>query len=284
MYAGLPHPFFDEGEFVWKLWTTSNRPIHGYRFYREPIIPAAAVRTRIVDVLSKKESYRAYRGAKACGGYHADFAVKLESAGRSSWLLVCLGCGEVLLYSEGGELICELEREAERQLEEAWKDHQGIPFVSFSSRLPIKRDTVLNWGFYFSDAWDSSSVEWGHEGVSFQALARIQKLTVRRPPGNPSAPRMSFELREEAHETSELAEQRLKQLYEAAGRVRRRKQDATQASPAPLRPPRERFVCGKHLYWITGDKGTSRKDVRRVRDLVRRYCEEIDPHEVRIYR
>ena len=64
-----------------------------------------------------------------CGGYHADFAVRRESGGESKWFLVCLGCGEVLIYSKDKELVCDLEREAAQRLAEAWKDCQGIPFI-----------------------------------------------------------------------------------------------------------------------------------------------------------
>lgn len=284
MYAGLPHPFFQESEFIWKLWTTSNRSIHGYRFYRKPITPSAAVQTTIVGILSKKESYRAYRGAKACGGFHADFAARLESGGKSTWFLVCLGCGEVLVYSDEGALICELERDAERRLDEAWKDHRGIPFVSFESRLPIENSKVSAWGFYFNDAWDSNPVEWRNRGVPVKAFARKQSLALKRAPDDLSGPSIRLGIEEETYETPELAELRIRRYFEAVDRAPRRDSRNSESDPAVVHPPKAGFSHGKHVYWIKGEKNASQEMVQRALDLLRRHCEETGSHEVRAYR
>ena len=147
MYVGLSHPYFDKEEFVHELWSQPNRSIKGYRFQSQPATTSEVVKSAFVEVLSAGDSFRAYQGPKLCGGYHADFAVKLESGGVATWFLVCLGCGEVLIYSKDKELICELEPVAETRLREAWSDHLGEPFKLVQTRLPVSRDELEELGY-----------------------------------------------------------------------------------------------------------------------------------------
>ena len=275
LYRGLPHPFHDRETFARELWTTSNRSIHGYRFYKQPGSPSAAVRSTMVDVLSKKKSFRAYGGPKMCGGYHADFAVKLEDGGNSTWFLVCLGCGEVLIYSKGKELICEFEKEAELGLKEAWKDHLGIPFTAFGTRLPINVSALATWGLVERGTWDSRPIEASPPGTQARALVRTQSLGIYPRKRKPEEQIHSFKLVEETYESAEQAERRAKDFYPRQPSVTGRKKG--------MASPREGFAFEKRVYWISGRDENSREEVRRVLDLLRRYCEETSTHEVRFY-
>lgn len=233
------------------------------------------MQTTIVDVLSRTKSYRPYSGPKACGGYHADFAVRLESGGESAWFLVCLGCGEVLIYSKDGELICELDREAERRIEEAWKDHHEMPFVSFGSRLPITEAATREWGFSSYGAGNARPVEGREAGMPWKAYARKQTLFAKPAKGESVHFSATFSLTEETHATAEHAERRLNQLHEEV-------EHATRHARKPLRQSFA-FRKRKQVYWITGDEDASLEEMQRLLDLLGRYCEETSPHDVRHY-
>lgn len=84
MNAGLPHPYHDKDEFFRELWKGGNQSIHGYRFYKRPEKPSAAVAATFGEVLADRRTFTPYGGPKMCGGYHADFAVRLESGGEST--------------------------------------------------------------------------------------------------------------------------------------------------------------------------------------------------------
>jgi hypothetical protein len=274
MHEGLPHPFHEDEEFVHKLWTTSNYPIHGYRFYKKPADPSAAVERTLLEILTKKESFRGYRGPKMCGGYHADFAVRLESAGKSTLFLVCLGCGEVLIYSEDKDLICELNPEAEESLEHAWKDHQGVPFVPVGSRLPLGVDALEAWGLVSLGVWNSPPIEAGLLGRTGAAHLRNQNLIIKRPAEAESNPIGALRLREEIHESADLAERRAQDL----GKV-----PAIDHRPRRRSSPSEGFAFENRVYWISGRDENSREEIRRILGLLRSYCENTPTREVRFY-
>ncbi len=120
-YPGLPHNFVDDEAFVRELWNSDNRSIHGYRFYSKPLALSADFKLVIHDLFTAEDTFTPYGGPKMCGGYHADFAVRLEDSGRDSWFLVCLGCHEILCFTEGVELICELKPDAYKKLLDAWR-------------------------------------------------------------------------------------------------------------------------------------------------------------------
>ncbi len=121
VFPGLPHNYWGEEAFIRELWNSENQPIHGYRFYSKPLSFSEEFRRVVHDLFTEEKTFVPYRGPKKCGGYHADFAVLLDDAGEHYWFLVCLGCHEVLCFTDQAELICELDSAAYKKLSTAWK-------------------------------------------------------------------------------------------------------------------------------------------------------------------
>lgn len=268
MRGGLPHPFHDKSEFARELWKSSNQSIHGYRFYQRPERPSAAVVAVLVGVLADKRSFVAYGGPKMCGGYHADFAVRLESCGESNWFLVCLGCEEVLIYSKDKELICDLEREAAQKLSEAWMDCQGVPFVELPTRLPIQSSALEDWGMDGGEAWNNWRRDLFPEGVR----VRLQSLQVKVSDGQPQdEPVGEWRVTEETHDSKESALARVRDL------------EASQESRRKGRSWREGFAFGDKVYWVQVYDERALEEGLGILDRLRRYCEQTQPHKVRYY-
>jgi hypothetical protein len=266
MHAGLPHPYHDKDEFFHELWKGNNHSIHGYRLYKQPEKPSAAVAATFAEVLADRQSFRPYAGPKMCGGYHADFAVRLESGGESAWFLVCLGCGEVLIYSKDRELICDLEPVAEERIGEAWKDHLGVPFITFGSRLPISASTIADWGLKADRAWNPKRLE------GSGAMVRRQSLWVD--PTKRDSPDPGYiKVTEETYRTAEEATRRAEDL---------RSPVALESNPGRRYDLEEGFAFENRFYRVSGDVA-SREEIRRIIELMRRYCADTPAQSIRFY-
>lgn len=266
LYEGLPHPYFERDEFVRDLWLTSNQSIHGYRFKTHVETPLPAVRAALADLLSMPETFRPYRGPKACGGYHADFAVTLENLVNRTTFLVCLGCREVLIYSNGKELICEFEGEDEEKLREAWNDQLGVPFESFGSRLPVDPSALADWGLVGRLPWNSRKLDSG-------AFVREQRLAVEASKRGPGDATRSFRVTEESYGSADEAERRSKEFSASAEQY-----EARRGSPYPELG----FAFESKFYRVYGREGVQEELLRLLQQL-RDYCDSTRVSEVRSY-
>ena len=273
MYVGLPHPYGDKDEFVRELWSQPNRSIKGYRFQRQPASPSEVVKSAFVEVLSPGESFRAYQGPKLCGGYHADFALKLESGGVATWFLVCLGCGEVLIYSKDTELICELSYEAELRLEEIWKDHQKIPFALVGTRLPIGTPILKGFGIAGHDAFNPARLRYAPAAAVGKVYGRNQYLFWTRPGPDSLAVKASTTLWEETYESSDEAELRVMELFGKTTPTKGRKGSAVD----------EGFRLENRVYWLEAGRSDDQEGLRRILEQIRQYCAETPTQDVRFY-
>lgn len=120
MFGGLPHNYSDREAFADELWNSENHSIHGYRFYSTPVKFSEDFRRIALEVFTEESTFTPYAGPKLCGGYHADFAVRLDDHGQRHWFLVCFGCHEVLCFTKGAELISDLHPAAYKKLRSAW--------------------------------------------------------------------------------------------------------------------------------------------------------------------
>lgn len=267
MYEGLPHPYWDKAGFARELWTTSNQSIAGHRFYKKLARPSPEVQAVLLDVLNRKESFEPYPGPKMCGGYHADFAVRLESHGKSTWFLVCLGCHEVIVHADGKELICDLERHAARRLEEAWMDFQGHPFSMLDTRLPLRQEALDEWDFIGKEAWNDPWTTTA-EGTRL----RLQDLAVKPAAGESQEEMGYWRLTEETHPSAESAGRQMQRIDKA--RAKKKGQGRWQ----------EGFAHGDKFYWIWVYDERALDEGLRLLNGLRRYCEETPTHEVRFYK
>ncbi len=279
--TGLPHPYAEPNAFVRDLWLKPNRSIKGYRFYKRQADPTEPVRAVMVDLLSKQGSFSPYTGPKQCGGYHADFAVKLEFGSKHVWLLVCLGCEEVLIYSEGKELICEVRQEVAKKLEDAWRDQLGIPHALVGTRLPLSPLLFEELGLRSSEAHNLSPEGLDYRGPSavlgkvYLRMQRFYRSADKSAEGRGGA---TIELHEEIFASPVQAEQRAKEIEARIG-----------APPQNLRRKFEDgFALGNRVYrmmgWTLDPSGGVYADLLLVmKERLRRHCEQTPTHEVRFY-
>ena len=272
LHGGLPHPFHDKGEFLRELWKSSNHSIHGYRFYDRPETPSAAVVAELVGVLADRRSFVAYGGPKMCGGYHADFAVRLDSGGESTWFLVCLGCGEVLLYSKDRELICDLEPVAETRLREAWSEQLGEPFNPVQTRLPVSRDELEKWGSTEYRRTHSDRPP-GKKPRVLPGNVRGQTIFSGSTEPDAKSPLVVFDIREESFATEEAAAGRLAELNESAGNAAPNRDGTVHIC--------RNFAIGTCVYTISTKPMDQAGPIQSMLDLFRRHIETTPPREVK---
>lgn len=283
--AGLPHPYAEPKDFVLDLWLKRNRSIKGYRFYRQTAGPTEPVRAVMVDLLSQQGSFSPYIGPKLCGGYHADFAAKLEFGGKHVWMLVCLGCKEVLIYSDGKELICEVRREVAEKLADAWRDHLGIPYALVSTRLPLPLSFLADLDFRGTEAgkvteehiysfYDRQSAPSAALGKVYFRTQSFYRNSDKSDDGRGAA---TINIQEETYASPAQAKERAKEIE-------------TRKGTPPKQYDRtfeDGFALENRVYWMSGFTRGRREGMPELllvmKERLRRHCEETTTHEVRFY-
>ncbi len=106
-YEGLPHAMMDPESFEKEVAEERTRDIGLFKFYYEPLDVSKSDRTQFMELYANKANFGPYSGAKACGGFHPDFAIECESDGKTLTVLLCFGCGEMKTYDGDKELYCE---------------------------------------------------------------------------------------------------------------------------------------------------------------------------------
>lgn len=270
IHRGLPHPYSEKKDFVRELWLSSNRSILGYRFYDRQEKLAPHLSERIASILARPDSYHPYIGPKMCGGYHADFAVMLGGDGKQRWILVCLGCGEVLIRSDDGELICELEPVAETLLSDAWGEHLGEPFELVATRLPVPAGEVERMG-YKEYSRSHSEQGFGKHPNRISAKVREQSLHSKETEPDSDFPRFILTLREETFATEQDVATRIAQLS---------------APPVAARAGAEKssfvkrfFAMGTRVYMISCNESRGGSELPRMIEWLRKHCETTQPRE-----
>lgn len=269
IYRGLPHPYGDKEAFIRDLWHTPNRSILGYRFYDKPETLAPHLSKAIASILSHPNSYHEYGGPKLCGGYHADFAVLLGGDGKQRWLLVCLGCDEVLIRSDDGELICELEPIAHSLLRDAWHEHLGKPVKLVATRLPVSAGELEKLGFT-EYRRSHSEHTFGKNPNRISANVREQTIFSAETEPDSDFPRFIFSLREETFATEQDVAIRIAQLS-APPTARRAAEKSSMA--------KQFFAVDTRIYMISCNQSRSGSELPRMIEWLRKHCEITRPRE-----
>lgn len=125
-HRGLPHGHQEPGDFLIALWLRPFTNFHGYPFHYATWVPAADFQALVAKTLTDPVAFTAYGGLKGCGGYHADFVARFEGEDGPTDLLLCFGCGDVLIFSRNGSRIAEMGPGFDL-LKEAWGKLNGWP-------------------------------------------------------------------------------------------------------------------------------------------------------------
>jgi hypothetical protein len=116
LYEGLPHQFDERRKWEEEKQSKKTVELHGFLFYRETLDLGVADEKQLKDLLGDEKSFRPWMGEKKCGGYHPDYCVEWYANGEVYQCSICLGCGEVKIYSPTSGLRCDIRREPEEQL------------------------------------------------------------------------------------------------------------------------------------------------------------------------
>ena len=102
LLEGLPHPAFEPQLFERERQLLNRlRNLYGSLFYAQPLDVAPELLQSVVDIVNDPASFvpREPGFLKACGGFHADFAVEWRQHAVLRQSLLCFGCGEARLIT-----------------------------------------------------------------------------------------------------------------------------------------------------------------------------------------
>lgn len=116
---GIPHQMFESSEFWTSLLFSRRSIIHGHAFRPGEWLTGVQL-DEVGDLLSDPTSYEVWLGEAMCGGFHADFHFRWKNSDDEA--IVCLGCGEVLLFRSGTTLRCYLKGAVHDRLIEISKE------------------------------------------------------------------------------------------------------------------------------------------------------------------
>ena len=99
IHEGLPHLGWERQLFEQERKSTECQEIAGQWVYAKPQM-MKAVDTAELKRLVAGGLLLPWRGAKRCGGFHADYVVTITSAKKTLHVLFCFGCHEVKIVRE----------------------------------------------------------------------------------------------------------------------------------------------------------------------------------------
>jgi hypothetical protein len=128
VYAGLPSQFWEPQLRNQELLQKETLDVHGHPVYDEPQDPSSADSEQLTSLFSTKDSYQPLSPAKGkkCGGFTAEYCVEWTNGDKTTQVLICLECGEAMLFGPQSELYCNLSPEITQRLKQLLTPYQPI--------------------------------------------------------------------------------------------------------------------------------------------------------------
>jgi hypothetical protein len=123
VYEGLPHQAKEPELLEQELKRRDVTRIADYPFYT-PGAPAKD-RAALQRILGNANHFSTYTGPKTCGGFHPDYAITWRDRGSSYHVLICFGCGEVLISDGQQQLPYDIKRPAWAELRALLAEHSS---------------------------------------------------------------------------------------------------------------------------------------------------------------
>ena len=111
VYEGLPHQKYELKEYWEESKTKPTVQLHGFPFYREPLVLKREDVETLRGLLGTANTYEPFAGEKKCGGFHPDYAVEWTRGGGIYRCLICFGCSEARVYGPRGGISYDLRDE-----------------------------------------------------------------------------------------------------------------------------------------------------------------------------
>ena len=118
LFEGLPHSYWETESFENERDTKRVRQQESEYFYEEPLTFTPLDESLIFELLSQVDTFKKSWGAKACGGYHADWLLEWVFApDQLHQIQFCFGCGEANLKGPGYAIHADINHDAETKLQ-----------------------------------------------------------------------------------------------------------------------------------------------------------------------
>lgn len=112
LYEGLPHPMYERDVAAKEIASKSIVELGEYGFYSEPLsLPESEV-AELRALYCDGSTFRAFRGLKMCGGFHADYALVWENGADRIIVQICFSCHEMRTVVGDKWLHCDIQQKA----------------------------------------------------------------------------------------------------------------------------------------------------------------------------
>ncbi len=109
IYEGLPHSAFERDLFDSERDSKEIVEVGKELFYSKPIVVTATSMEQVRSLLAARTSFVPFIGIKMCGGFHADWALVGSDGTDEYEILLCFGCGEMIVDKNHAQLIrCDI--------------------------------------------------------------------------------------------------------------------------------------------------------------------------------
>ena len=126
LYEGLPSEFW-EPQLREQLFSQKDTlDVHGYPVHDEQLTPSSTDAEQLTSLFSARESFQAINKSdrKTCGGFTAEYCVEWTTGETVTQALICLECGEVMLFGPQSELHCNLSPDTAKRLKQLLSPYQ----------------------------------------------------------------------------------------------------------------------------------------------------------------
>jgi hypothetical protein len=129
LYEGLPSEFWEPQLRAQELAQKETLDVHGYPVYEEQLTLSDTDAEQLTSLFSARESYLPFDkvSRKKCGGFTAEYCAEWTTGETKTQLLICLECGEVMLFGPQSELHCNLSPDAAQRLKQLLSPYQKNP-------------------------------------------------------------------------------------------------------------------------------------------------------------
>lgn len=115
LYEGLPHQEWEHEQFQSELTNKAITILAEFPFYSEPLPLSANDAKLLREIYCDSSAFLPFIIGKACGGYHPDYCIKWSDGTNAFLVQICFGCGEMMTFSEGKILHCNIKPRAQER-------------------------------------------------------------------------------------------------------------------------------------------------------------------------
>ena len=108
LYEGLPHPFSERESFASERDRKQTTKLHGFYFYPAQQTVKLDDARSLQALFVQTDAFVPYRGPKACGGFHPDYALEWTAEEGTYQMLICFGCHEVKVFGPNSAVYCDI--------------------------------------------------------------------------------------------------------------------------------------------------------------------------------